>query len=87
MSPGQHRGVNHFGNSMRGVVGHLSMRNLIQNGPCSAVNGNRRSSSIGMITKKLRMYSSIAPPSMYVFDRASKKIQRVRGVSVCLEPQ
>eukprot|EP01084_Bolivina_argentea_P035379 65631_1 len=61
---------------MRGVVGHLSMRNLIQNGPCSAVNGNRRSSSIGMITKKLRMYSSIAPPSMYVFDRASKKIQR-----------
>ncbi len=64
-------------------MGHLSMRNLIQNGPWSAVNGSRRSSTIGMRKKIMHKYSSIAPP-MYVFDRASKKIQRVREVSVCL---
>ncbi len=67
-------------------MGHLSMRVLIQNGTWSAVNGYRRRppSTIGMIKKIMHMYSSIAPSSMYVFDRATKKLQRVRGVSVCL---
>ncbi len=64
-------------------MAHLGLRNLFSSEPWSAVNRSRRSSTLGMIKKKVYKYSSITP-SMYVFDRTSKKIQRVREVSVCL---
>ncbi len=67
-------------------MAHLGLRNLFLSGPWSSVHCSMvRSSTLGLIMKSVYKFSSINTPSMYVFDRTSKKIQRVRVVKyICL---
>ncbi len=64
-------------------MSHIGMRNLFSSGSWSIVNGTKCSLTLGMKKEIIHKYSSMTP-SMYVFDRTTKKIQRVSEVSVYL---